>query len=217
MESAGFLNTWALSGCFSVKNNYGITGNSFDVPEFPANSGVPSLNIVPYLKPYGFCSYIPPKVPELIQGNVVLGHLDDRVLKGLEALLSGECAIHSNQYALTVKNGSIEVYREDGFKAHTTVAQNAKTIVKTIFTYLMTMSSQLNALSNSFKTHTHQVDNIQGGNESRTTSDASTQGQSPPIDYFTSASAAYPGLVQGNTWNDADQMFVKDSTNLLGA
>lgn len=214
----GNLTLWAQVNSFTIGNDPAIKGNAFNIPTLPDAFGyaMPSSYKMTTANPYGFLGYPKTGTPEFINNNVGMGFLDDRLLEGLKALIEGECATYSNKYALTVKNNGVEVYREGGFKTHATSAENTKTIVETIFQYLLTISSQLNALNSAFKDHVHPVHNVQGGDTTVTSDTASTAGSAPPVGYFTSQSAAYPGLVQGEAWNAAEQMFIQDSTNIVG-
>jgi len=208
---------WVGVQSFKIGNVVGFQGNSFSVPAMPDSEyiSIPKIPQSQTMNPYGFLGFPKKGTPQYLLNNISIGYLDNRIVEGLSDLIAGECAIFSDSYSLCVKMGGVEVYREDGFKTHATSAENTQAILRSIFLYLKTVSSQLNALSNSFKTHTHTVPNIQGGNDTATSNAANTASASPPIDYFTSQSSSYPVLLKGDAYNEQSQTYIQDGTNLI--
>lgn len=207
------LATWAQSFGFSIKNEKDLAGNAFEVPKLPEL--VPSLVQAMTLRPYGYIGFPKDDTPEMLLGNAVVGYLDPRLLEGLKSLVEGEAATYSDKYALTVKLGGVEVYRDEGdFQTTVASADNTEKILKSIFQYLMTISGQIDALNSAFKAHTHPytwTDPAGAGN----TSPANNASSAPPDAYFQSTSSTYPTLIKGNTYNDNKQVYIQDGTNII--
>ena len=208
------VNKWR----YGFDTYYSHKGNFFEQPTMPEL--VPDQQITQSLRPYGFLG-IPHKGENgLMLSNVGIGYFDQRLM-AVEEPEEGEAFVYSDTYTAAVKLDSVQYLRkkleeeEEQFATHATSAENTQAIVKTIFEYLVDIAAKLESFQTWASTHTHQY--IPPAIPAPTMIDTlvPTQTIPNPIGSSYTNNDYYTKITQASAYNDDDQMYVKDGTELI--